>query len=205
MGGMGRPDHGHSCCAPSSRVTPRTRATTARTASGSSTPASAGSTRRPTTPSSARSPVGGVHDAVKADRWLQVVDNQSFEVLRRWDMGKELAEAGFPDMSSAVRPMAISPGREDGVTSRCRSSTASWSSSCARRTRPAAATTRAGTAARAGHRQGQAAHPAADQRRGGRAVARGVRPRLGAPRHRHQRARAPGSASPARCRTTPPS
>jgi hypothetical protein len=54
-------------------------------------------------------PVGGVHDAVKADRWLQIVDNQSFEVLRRWDMGKELAEAGFPGMSSAVRPMAITP------------------------------------------------------------------------------------------------
>ena len=54
-------------------------------------------------------PVGGVHDAVKADRWLQIVDNQSFKVLRRWDMGKELAEAGYPDMSSAVRPMAIAP------------------------------------------------------------------------------------------------
>ncbi|GAB3258644.1 YncE family protein [Nocardioides dilutus] len=54
-------------------------------------------------------PVGGVHDAVKADRWLQIVDNQTFKVLRRWDMGKELAEAGFPGMSSAVRPMAITP------------------------------------------------------------------------------------------------
>jgi len=54
-------------------------------------------------------PVGGVHDAVKADRWLQVVDNSSFKVLRRWDLGKELAEAGYPGMSSAVRPMALSP------------------------------------------------------------------------------------------------
>ena len=54
-------------------------------------------------------PVGGVHDAVKADRWFQVVDNRTFKILRRWDMGKELAEAGFPNMSSAVRPMAISP------------------------------------------------------------------------------------------------
>jgi YVTN family beta-propeller protein len=51
----------------------------------------------------------GVHDLVKADRWFQVVDNRSFKVLRRWDMGKELAEAGYPAMSSAVRPMAISP------------------------------------------------------------------------------------------------
>jgi len=50
-----------------------------------------------------------VHDAVKADRWLQIVDNGSFEVLRRWDLGKELAEAGYPGMSSAVRPMALSP------------------------------------------------------------------------------------------------
>ena len=52
-------------------------------------------------------PVGGVHDTVKADRWFQIVDNQSFKVKRRWDMGKELAEAGFANMSSAVRPMAI--------------------------------------------------------------------------------------------------
>jgi YVTN family beta-propeller protein len=54
-------------------------------------------------------PVGGVHDAVKADRWFEIVDNSTFKVLRRWDMGKELAEAGYPDMSSAVRPMAITP------------------------------------------------------------------------------------------------
>ena len=54
-------------------------------------------------------PVGGVHDAVKADRWLQIVDNRTFAILRRWDMGKELAEAGYPGMSSAVRPMAITP------------------------------------------------------------------------------------------------
>jgi YVTN family beta-propeller protein len=54
-------------------------------------------------------PTDVVHDSVKADRWLQVVDNASFRVLRRWDMGKELDEAGYPDMSSAVRPMALSP------------------------------------------------------------------------------------------------
>jgi hypothetical protein len=53
--------------------------------------------------------VDAVSDAVKADRWLQIVDNDSFEVLRRWDIGEELAEAGHPGMSSAVRPMAISP------------------------------------------------------------------------------------------------
>jgi hypothetical protein len=48
-------------------------------------------------------------DAIKGDRWFQIVRNRDFKVLQRWDMGKELAEAGYPDMSSAVRPMAISP------------------------------------------------------------------------------------------------
>ena len=54
-------------------------------------------------------PVGGVHDAVKANRWLQIVNNGTFQIKRRWDMGKELAEAGYPGMSSAVRPMALTP------------------------------------------------------------------------------------------------
>jgi hypothetical protein len=51
-----------------------------------------------------------VHDGAKGDRWFQVVDNGTFKVQQRWDMGEELAEAGHPDMSSAVRPMAIAPG-----------------------------------------------------------------------------------------------
>ena len=46
-------------------------------------------------------------DAAKGDRWFQIVDNASFDILKRWDMGKELAEAGHEKMSSAVRPMAI--------------------------------------------------------------------------------------------------
>jgi hypothetical protein len=54
--------------------------------------------------------IGPVHDAIKGDRWFQVVSNSDFAVTHRWDMGKELAEAGYPDMSSAVRPMAIAPG-----------------------------------------------------------------------------------------------
>ena len=54
-------------------------------------------------------PLGGVHDAVKANRWLQVVRHRDFAIERRWDMGKELAEAGYPGMSSAVRPMALTP------------------------------------------------------------------------------------------------
>lgn len=50
-----------------------------------------------------------VHDSVKADRWLEVVRNRDFAVTKRWDMGLELEEAGYPNMSSAVRPMALSP------------------------------------------------------------------------------------------------
>jgi hypothetical protein len=49
------------------------------------------------------------HDAVKGDRWLEIVDNSNFAILKRWQMGKELAEAGHPGMSAAVRPMALSP------------------------------------------------------------------------------------------------
>jgi YVTN family beta-propeller protein len=48
-------------------------------------------------------------DSTKGDRWFQVVDAHSFEVLERIDMGEKLAEAGYPRMSSAVRPMALSP------------------------------------------------------------------------------------------------
>ena len=48
-------------------------------------------------------------DPVKGDRWFQIVRNRDFKTLQRWDMGKELAEAGHPRMSSAVRPMAVSP------------------------------------------------------------------------------------------------
>lgn len=53
--------------------------------------------------------IGPVHDALKGDRWLQIVDNQDFSIAKRWEMGKELAESGHPDMSAAVRPMATSP------------------------------------------------------------------------------------------------
>ena len=40
---------------------------------------------------------------------MQIVNNSDFSIARRWDMGKELAEAGHPSMSAAVRPMALSP------------------------------------------------------------------------------------------------
>jgi hypothetical protein len=54
--------------------------------------------------------IGPIHDALKGDRWFQIVRNSDFGIIQRWDMGKELAEAGYPDMSSAVRPMALAPG-----------------------------------------------------------------------------------------------
>jgi YVTN family beta-propeller protein len=48
-------------------------------------------------------------DDTKGDRWFQVVDARTFQILRRVDMGDKLAEAGYPNMSAAVRPMALSP------------------------------------------------------------------------------------------------
>ncbi len=48
-------------------------------------------------------------DATKGDRWFQVVDARTLQVLRRIDMGDKLAEHGYPNMSAAVRPMALSP------------------------------------------------------------------------------------------------
>lgn len=48
-------------------------------------------------------------DSSKGDRWFEIVDANSYKVLKRIDMGQKLQEAGFPDMSSAVRPMALSP------------------------------------------------------------------------------------------------
>ena len=53
--------------------------------------------------------LGPVHDAAKGDRWMQIVNNGDFSIAQRWEMGKELAEAGHPNMSAAVRPMALSP------------------------------------------------------------------------------------------------
>lgn len=54
--------------------------------------------------------LGPLHDALKGDRWFEIVDNETFKVEQRWEMGKEMEEAGFPNQSSAVRPMAIAPG-----------------------------------------------------------------------------------------------
>jgi hypothetical protein len=48
-------------------------------------------------------------DSSKGDRWFEIVDANTLKVLERIDMGQKLQEAGFPDMSAAVRPMALSP------------------------------------------------------------------------------------------------
>src|SRR5215216_739621 len=51
-----------------------------------------------------------VADSTKGDRWFQVVDARTYEVLERLDIGQILKDDGFGDHSSAVRPMAIAPG-----------------------------------------------------------------------------------------------
>jgi DNA-binding beta-propeller fold protein YncE len=48
-------------------------------------------------------------DASKGTRVFEVVDAKTLQILKKWDMSKKLAEAGHPGMSSAVRPMALSP------------------------------------------------------------------------------------------------
>ncbi len=48
-------------------------------------------------------------DGAKGDRFFEVVDAQTYKVIKRLDIGKILRTFGFPGMSSAVRPMAISP------------------------------------------------------------------------------------------------
>ncbi|GIZ50239.1 YncE family protein [Noviherbaspirillum aridicola] len=48
-------------------------------------------------------------DWIKGDRWFQIVDAQTYKVLRRVDMGSKLAEFGRPWVDKAVRPMAVAP------------------------------------------------------------------------------------------------
>jgi DNA-binding beta-propeller fold protein YncE len=50
-----------------------------------------------------------IADTSKGERFFEIVDARTYDVLERIDMGQKLAEAGYPNMSSAVRPMAISP------------------------------------------------------------------------------------------------
>jgi DNA-binding beta-propeller fold protein YncE len=48
-------------------------------------------------------------DTTKGERWFEIVNTKTFKVLKRIDMGKKLEQAGYPNMSSAVRPMALAP------------------------------------------------------------------------------------------------
>jgi YVTN family beta-propeller protein len=48
-------------------------------------------------------------DWIKGDRWFQVVDAQTYRILKRVDIGPKLAEAGRPWIDHAVRPMAVTP------------------------------------------------------------------------------------------------
>ena len=51
-------------------------------------------------------------DSTKGDRWFEIVDADTNEVIEQIDMGEKLDEAGYPDMSSAVRPMALTPNEK---------------------------------------------------------------------------------------------
>jgi hypothetical protein len=48
-------------------------------------------------------------DSTKGGRRFEIVDTNTHQVIKTLDMGQKLAEAGYPNMSSAVRPMALSP------------------------------------------------------------------------------------------------
>jgi DNA-binding beta-propeller fold protein YncE len=48
-------------------------------------------------------------DVAKGRRVFEVIDAKTNQVLKQVDMGQKLAEAGYPGMSAAVRPMAITP------------------------------------------------------------------------------------------------
>lgn len=48
-------------------------------------------------------------DATKGKRFFQIVDARTYAILRRFDVGKALADNGHPGMSAAVRPMVLSP------------------------------------------------------------------------------------------------
>jgi hypothetical protein len=54
-------------------------------------------------------PLELIRDTTKGERYFQVVDAHTMQVLERVDMGQKLEEAGYPEMESAVRPMALSP------------------------------------------------------------------------------------------------
>jgi WD40 repeat protein len=48
-------------------------------------------------------------DSGKGERYFMIVEAGTNKVLKQLDIGKKMAEQGYPGFSSAVRPMAISP------------------------------------------------------------------------------------------------
>ena len=48
-------------------------------------------------------------DWMKGDRYFQIVDAKTYEILQRVDMAEKLEEFGTPWVDSAVRPMAVAP------------------------------------------------------------------------------------------------
>jgi hypothetical protein len=51
-------------------------------------------------------------DSTKGERVLQIVDADTYEVLRRYDLRAALDEKGLEDFSTAVRPMTLSPNEQ---------------------------------------------------------------------------------------------
>jgi DNA-binding beta-propeller fold protein YncE len=48
-------------------------------------------------------------DTSKGEQVFEVIDADGYKVIEELDMGEKLDQAGYPDMSSAVRPLALSP------------------------------------------------------------------------------------------------
>jgi WD40 repeat protein len=48
----------------------------------------------------------------KGDRRFEIVSTKTHQIVKQLDMGEKLEEAGYPGMSSAVRPMALSPNEK---------------------------------------------------------------------------------------------
>ena len=54
-------------------------------------------------------------DATKQERVLQLVDADTYEVERRYDLRAALDEAGLTDVSTAVRPLTVTPDEQSFI------------------------------------------------------------------------------------------